>query len=376
LIARWGSRSSAITRERGEVEQPSNRSASSACSHALPAAIRLVVADRYHPSVLSVRGLTKIYAGRAVVDDVSFDLQPGTVTAFLGPNGAGKSTTLRMVTGLTPPTRGGSWIAGKQFREWPNPGHVAGVLLDASAVHPGRTGGAHMRNAAALMGVPARRADELLAQLGLEDATRKKIGTYSLGMRQRLGLAHVLLADPPLLMLDEPINGLDPVGIRAVRELLRGHAARGGTVLLSSHVLSEVDQTADRIVMIGGGRIVADGPIRELLASHQSLVRGPDMQAVAKRTHGRRRTHSAQPRRPDPRRRAERPRLGHRVRGRSEGARHQRPPAGPRRAVPSLVRRDVMTRPMGPPRWARPDGIVSVGAETGSRICVENWSIR
>jgi ABC-2 type transport system ATP-binding protein len=138
-----------------------------------------------------------------------------------------------------------------------------------------------MRNAAALVGVPARRADELMAQLGLADAMGKKVGKYSLGMRQRLGLAHALLADPPLLMLDEPINGLDPVGIRAVRELLRGHAAKGGTVLLSSHVLSEVDQTADRIVMIGNGRVVADGPIRELLASNQSLVHGPDMQALA-----------------------------------------------------------------------------------------------
>jgi ABC-2 type transport system ATP-binding protein len=231
--------------------------------------------------VLSVRELTKVYSGRPVVEDVSFELEPGTVTAFLGPNGAGKSTTLRMITGLTLPTRGGSWIAGKPFRDWPNPGHLAGVLLDATAVHPGRTGGSHLRNAAALMGVPAKRADELLAQLGLADATRKKIGQYSLGMRQRLGLAHALLADPPLLMLDEPINGLDPLGIRAVRELLRGHAGRGGTVLLSSHVLSEVDQTADRIVMIGNGRIVADGPIRELLASHRSLVHGPDMQAIA-----------------------------------------------------------------------------------------------
>jgi ABC-2 type transport system ATP-binding protein len=231
--------------------------------------------------VLSVRGLTKIYSGRPAVEDVSFDLQPGTVTAFLGPNGAGKSTTMRMITGLTPPTRGGSWIAGRPFRDWPNPAHLAGVLLDASAVHPGRTGRAHLRNAAALMGVPAHRADELLARLGLADAARKRIGKYSLGMRQRLGLAHALLADPPLLMLDEPINGLDPVGIRAVRELLRGHAGRGGTVLLSSHVLSEVDQTADRIVMIGNGRVVADGPIRELLASHRSVVRGPDMQALA-----------------------------------------------------------------------------------------------
>jgi ABC-2 type transport system ATP-binding protein len=231
--------------------------------------------------VLSVRGLTKLYGGRPVVDNVSFDLQPGTVTAFLGPNGAGKSTTLRMVTGLTPPTAGASWVAGRPYREWPNPGHVAGVLLDASAVHPGRTGGAHLRNAALLMGVPARRVGELLAQVGLADAAHKKVGKYSLGMRQRLGLAHALLADPPVLVLDEPINGLDPVGIRATRELLRGHAARGGTVLLSSHVLSEVDQTADRIVMIGNGRIVADGPIRQLLASHRSLVHGPDMNAIA-----------------------------------------------------------------------------------------------
>jgi ABC-2 type transport system ATP-binding protein len=231
--------------------------------------------------VLNVQGLTKVYSGRTVVDNVSFNLEPGTVTAFLGPNGAGKSTTLRMITGLTPPTRGGSWIAGKPFQDWPNPAHIAGVLLDASAVHPGRTGRAHLYNAALLMGVPKRRADEVLAMVGLADAGEKKAGKYSLGMRQRLGLAHALLANPPLLMLDEPINGLDPMGIRAIRELLRGHAARGGTVLLSSHVLSEVDQTADRIVMIGHGRIVADGPLKELLASHQSLVRGPDMQALA-----------------------------------------------------------------------------------------------
>lgn len=231
--------------------------------------------------MLSVRGLTKIYAGRAVVDDVSFDLQPGTVTAFLGPNGAGKSTTLRMITGLTPPSRGESWVAGRRFVDWPNPAHIAGVLLDAAAAHPARTGGAHLRNAALLMGVPASRVEQVLWQVGLADAAGKKIGKYSLGMRQRLGLAHAVLAHPPVLILDEPVNGLDPVGIRAVRELLRGHAARGGTVLLSSHVLSEVDQTADRILMIGGGRIVADGPLRELLASHRSLVSGPDMNALA-----------------------------------------------------------------------------------------------
>lgn len=231
--------------------------------------------------VLSVRGLTKVYAGRPVVSEVSFDLQPGTVTAFLGPNGAGKSTTLRMITGLTPPTSGQSWVAGKPFRDWPNPAHLAGVMLDATAVHPGRSGRSHLRNAALLMGVPVHRVDEVMHEVGLADAANKKIGKYSLGMRQRLGLAQALMARPPLLMLDEPINGLDPVGIRAVRELLRGHAAAGGTVLLSSHVLSEVDQTADRIVMIGHGRVVADGTIKQLLGSRSALVRGPDMNAIA-----------------------------------------------------------------------------------------------
>lgn len=194
----------------------------------------------------------------------------------------GKSTTLRMITGLTPPNSGGSWIAGKPFREYPNPAHLAGVLLDASAVHPGRTGRGHLRNACLLAGLPARRADEVLEQVGLGDAGGKKAGKYSLGMRQRLGLAHALLADPPLLILDEPINGLDPVGIRAIRDLLRGHASRGGTVLLSSHVLSEVDQTADRVLMIGNGRIVADSPLKELLQGNKTLVRGPDMNALAR----------------------------------------------------------------------------------------------
>ena len=231
--------------------------------------------------VLSARGLTKIYEGRAVVDDVSFELQPGMVTAFLGPNGAGKSTTLRMLTGLTPPTQGDSWLAGRRYQDWPNPAYVAGVLLDASATHPGRTGAAHLRNAAMLIGVPPRRADQVLDRVGLADAAGTRIGKYSLGMRQRLGLAHALLASPPILILDEPINGLDPVGIRAIRELLRGHAAQGGTVLLSSHVLSEVNQTADRILVIGHGRILADGPLRDLLAPNSCVVRGPDMSPLA-----------------------------------------------------------------------------------------------
>ncbi|MDV6011188.1 ATP-binding cassette domain-containing protein [Haloechinothrix sp. LS1_15] len=231
--------------------------------------------------MLSVRELTKSYNGARAVDQVSFDLQPGTVTAFLGPNGAGKSTTLRMITGLTPPSAGGAWIAGRPFVRWPNPSHVAGVLLDASAVHPGRTGRSHLRNAARLAKVPLDRADATLAEVGLADAATRRIGKYSLGMRQRLGLAQALLTRPPVLILDEPINGLDPEGIRAMRSLLRNHAAQGGTVLLSSHVLAEVDQTADRLLVIGRGRILADGALRDLVTSQQSVVSGPDMPALA-----------------------------------------------------------------------------------------------
>ncbi|HEX8866794.1 MAG TPA: ATP-binding cassette domain-containing protein, partial [Lentzea sp.] len=165
--------------------------------------------------MLTAWGLTKAYEGRRVVDQVGFELQPGTVTAFLGPNGAGKSTTLRMITGLTRPDHGQATVAGRPFTAWPNPSHVAGVLLDAAAVHPGRSGRGHLRMAATLAGVPSRRADEVLEMLGLADAATRKIGKYSLGMRQRLGIAHALLTNPPLLVLDEPINGLDPEGIRA-----------------------------------------------------------------------------------------------------------------------------------------------------------------
>ncbi|MEV0067299.1 MULTISPECIES: ABC transporter ATP-binding protein [unclassified Amycolatopsis] len=227
--------------------------------------------------MLHVQGLVKDYDGRRVVEGVSFALQPGTVTAFLGPNGAGKSTTLRMICGLTRPTAGTATIAGRRFAEWPNPGHVAGVLLDAAAVHPGRTGRHHLVNGAKLMRLPSSRADQVLAQVGLSDAANRRIGKYSLGMRQRLGLAHALLADPPVLILDEPINGLDPEGIRSTRQLLRGYAQRGGTVLLSSHVLSEVDQTADRIVMIGHGRVVADGPLASFAGPARTVVRTNDV---------------------------------------------------------------------------------------------------
>ena len=223
--------------------------------------------------MITVSGLTKKYGERTVVDDVSFALEPGTVTGFLGPNGAGKTTTMRMVTGLVPASAGTALVNGRPYTSLPNPGAVMGTLLDAGAVHPGRSGRTHLRILASTIGVPDRRVDEVLALVGLADAARRRIGGYSLGMRQRLGIAGALLADPPVLMFDEPANGLDPEGIRWMRDLLRGHAARGGTVLLSSHLLGEVEHTVDRLVVIGGGRVVADGPIRQLLGTDGTVVR-------------------------------------------------------------------------------------------------------
>ena len=226
--------------------------------------------------MITVNGLTKRYGNRTVVDDVSFTLEPGTVTGFLGPNGAGKTTTMRMVTGLIPATSGQTLVNGRPYTALPNPGAVMGTMIDASAVHPGRTGRAHLRIIAATIGVRSARIDEVLDMVGLTAAADRRIAGYSLGMRQRLGIATALLADPPVLMFDEPANGLDPEGIRWMRDLLRGHAARGGTVLLSSHLLGEVEHTVDRLLVIGSGRIVADGPITTLLQSDGAVVRALD----------------------------------------------------------------------------------------------------
>ena len=232
--------------------------------------------------MITVTGLTKKYGDRTVVDDVSFSLEPGTVTGFLGPNGAGKTTTMRMITGLVPPTSGSALVDGRPYGAVPNPGAVMGTLLDASAVHPGRTGRTHLRLLADTIGVPAARVDEVLEMVGLPAAARRRIGGYSLGMRQRLGIAGALLADPKVLMFDEPANGLDPEGIRWMRDLLRGHAARGGTVLLSSHLLGEVEHTVDRLLVIGQGRIVADGSVADLLGSDGAAVRAVDAPALAR----------------------------------------------------------------------------------------------
>jgi ABC-2 type transport system ATP-binding protein len=227
--------------------------------------------------MIESQNLTKRLGGRTVVDDVSFLVEPGTVTGFLGANGAGKTTTLRMLTGLSEPDSGEAVVLGGRYRDLPNPGRRVGVLLDASAQHSGRRGREALAVSAQLMGVEERRVDELLDLVGLErSAARKRVRHYSLGMRQRLGIAHALLGDPEVLILDEPANGLDPPGMRWMRELLRDFADRGGTVLLSSHLLNEVDLLADRLVIIDLGRIVAEGSRAELLAGSGTLVRAED----------------------------------------------------------------------------------------------------
>jgi len=231
--------------------------------------------------MIESKGLTKRFGGRTVVQDVTFACEPGTVTGFLGPNGAGKTTTLRMLCGLSEPDAGGAAVLGGPYRALPNPGRRVGVLLDASAQHPGRRGRETLALSARLMGVPEKRADELLGRVGLDrSAAKKRVRQYSLGMRQRLGLAHALLGDPEVLILDEPANGLDPEGMRWMRSLLRDFADRGGTVLLSSHLLAEVEAVADQLVIIGGGRIAASGSREELLAGTGTLVRATDEAAL------------------------------------------------------------------------------------------------
>lgn len=210
--------------------------------------------------MIEIRQLTKVYGGFRAVDDVTFTCRPGQVTGFLGPNGAGKSTAMRMMVGLTPSTSGTATIDGHDYRDLPNPGLEVGVLLDAGAQHGGRTGREILTLGAMTMGLPRRRVDEILELVGLTPSeSRRRVRDYSLGMKQRLGLGHALLGDPRVLILDEPANGLDPAGIRWMRDLLRGYAQRGGTVLLSSHLLNEVELIADELVVIGHGRIVAQG---------------------------------------------------------------------------------------------------------------------
>ncbi|HEX9999025.1 MAG TPA: ATP-binding cassette domain-containing protein [Actinoplanes sp.] len=232
--------------------------------------------------MITVEHLTKRYGNHPAVDDVSFTCEPGTVTGFLGPNGAGKSTTMRMICGLTPPTAGTATVAGVPYRRLGNPGRHVGVLLDASAQHAGRTGREVLTLAALTTGVDTGEVGRALSRVGLNPtAAKRRVRAYSLGMRQRLGLAHALLGDPAVLILDEPANGLDPEGIFWMRGLLREFADRGGTVLLSSHLLREVEAVADRLVVIGAGRIVAQGDKSELLSSSGTLVRALDGDELA-----------------------------------------------------------------------------------------------
>ena len=236
--------------------------------------------------MITVEGLTRVYGSYTAVDDVSFECLPGKVTGFLGPNGAGKSTTMRIMVGLTPPTKGRATIGGRNYSQIPNPGRHVGVLLDASAQHDGRTGREVLTLGAMTMGLPQRRVDEMLELVSLTPSeSKRRIKNYSLGMKQRLGIAHALLGDPQVLILDEPANGLDPAGIRWMRGLLKAYADRGGTVFLSSHLLHEVEQIADEMILIGRGRIVAQGDRRSLLASAgpaQALVTATDNEALAK----------------------------------------------------------------------------------------------
>lgn len=224
--------------------------------------------------MITVESLTRRYAGFTAVDNVSFTARPGRVTGFLGPNGAGKSTTMRVIVGLTAPTSGSATVGGVPFARLPNPGREVGVLLDTSAQHAGRTGREILTIASDTMGLPRARVDEMIELVSLTptEATRR-VRNYSLGMRQRLGIATALLGDPRVLILDEPANGLDPAGIRWMRDLLTDFARRGGTVLLSSHLLHEIEVIADDLVVIGNGRIVAAGAKEDLLAAGGTLAR-------------------------------------------------------------------------------------------------------
>ncbi len=221
--------------------------------------VTLVTTD----NVIQALGLTRQYGETRAVDDLTFDVRPGVVTGFLGPNGAGKTTTLRMILGLDRPTSGVVLLSGRTYRELAHPLREVGALLDAKAAHPKRSARAHLRWQAQAGALPMRRIDEVLDMVGLTDVADHRAGSYSLGMAQRLGIAGALLGDPATLILDEPVNGLDPEGIRWIRTLLRGLAAEGRTVLLSSHLMSEMEQTADQVLVIGRGRLLADMTMSE-----------------------------------------------------------------------------------------------------------------
>jgi len=228
--------------------------------------------------MIVAEGLTKRYGDKTAVDGIDFAVQPGKVTGFLGPNGAGKSTTMRMIVGLDRPTSGRVTLDGREYRSMRSPLTEVGILLDAKAVHTGRSARSHLRAMAATHGIPRSRVDEVIEITGLQSVAGKRAGGFSLGMGQRLGIAAALLGDPRTLILDEPVNGLDPEGVRWVRQFVRAQAAEGRTVLLSSHLMSEMAQTADHVIVLGRGRVLADAGIDEIVRAWTRatvLVRSP-----------------------------------------------------------------------------------------------------
>ncbi|MEU7041698.1 ATP-binding cassette domain-containing protein [Streptomyces varsoviensis] len=221
--------------------------------------------------MIEIRNLTKRYGSTVAVDALSFDVRPGSVTGFLGANGSGKSTTMRLVTGLDAPDAGQARIGGRAYRELRRPLREVGALLEARTFHPGRSAYHHLAALAAGNSIPRRRVDDVLATVGLSGVARRRAGTFSLGMAQRLGIATALLGDPAVLLFDEPVNGLDPAGVRWIRELMRSLATEGRAVLLSSHLISEMELTADHLVVIGRGRLLADTSVAELTAQGRTL---------------------------------------------------------------------------------------------------------
>jgi len=237
--------------------------------------------DRYDAGLIGAQHLTKRYGDKVAVDDLSFTVQPGVVTGFLGPNGAGKSTTMRMILGLDAPTKGTITVNGRRFAEHTHPLREVGALLEARGVHPGRSARNHLLALAATARIGTARVDEVIDMVGLSDVASKRVGAFSLGMGQRLGIASALLADPDVLLLDEPVNGLDPDGVRWIRNLLRGFADEGRTVFLSSHLMSEMALTADHVIVIGRGRLLRDQSMTDFIASAGgSVVRVRSPQAA------------------------------------------------------------------------------------------------
>jgi ABC-2 type transport system ATP-binding protein len=239
--------------------------------------------------MIEIEGLTKRYGAKTAVDNISATIRPGQVTGFLGPNGAGKSTTMRAIVGLDRPTHGTVTVNGKQYASMRAPLHEVGALLDAKAIHTGRTAYNHLLAMAATHGIGKSRVHEVIAMTGLESVAKKRVGGFSLGMGQRLGIAAALLGDPNTLILDEPVNGLDPEGVVWVRQLARHYAAEGRTVFLSSHLMSEMAQTADHVIVLGRGRIIADAPIGDILAGATKkavTVRSPQAGLLAERLAG------------------------------------------------------------------------------------------